>query len=82
MKFTHLLMALSATGMAAAPALAAPVANPATSLSIAPVRAGTTTSHKSQLAGGAGIFIALLAAAAIAAGAVAAATHHSHPDSP
>ena len=65
----------------ASSAYAAPLANPAASLSIgSTARVGTVSGHKSKLAGG-GVVLALLIAAGVVAIGVVAATHKGTPAS-
>ena len=67
MNIRHLMMVFAASSLIAAPAMAAPVGNPAMSLSLANSRASSHTGHKDKLAG-TGLVIALVAAAAIGTG--------------
>jgi len=66
--------AAAAAALSVSPAVAAPTAslgaaNPARALSIAaPARAGTSAKSRSELAGGSGLIVAVLAVAAIVAG--------------
>ncbi len=65
MKFAKLMLAVAASSMAVAPAMAAPV-NPAASLSVAKsVRAGSATAKDSEAVGG-GVLAALIVAAVAA----------------
>lgn len=71
--FKNVLGAVAALSMAAMPAVASAQSNPAASLSVSKsVRSGTTTSGKSKLGGGAGIFAILILAGVVAIGVVAA----------
>lgn len=70
MKLRTYMLAAAAVSMTSVPALAAPVANPAASLSVAKAaRASAPSAKKGQLAGG-GALIGILAAAAVVAGIV------------
>ena len=81
MRLGKYLMAAAAATMAIAPAVASPV-NPASSLSVAPsARAGSSTAHQSDLAGG-GLIIALIAAGVVIAGIVVVADNNDTPRSP
>ena len=65
-----LLLGTASLSLVAAPAMAAPAANPAQSLSVAGAsRAGTPAAHKNGI-GGVSLIPALLAAAVIAGGII------------
>jgi hypothetical protein len=83
MTIRHALGMASAVSLMATPALAAP-ANPAASLSLAPsARAGSTSSHKSDLLGGAGLFAVVIVAGVAAIVAVAVSNNdNDNPTSP
>ncbi len=71
MKIASMFAAAAAMTLAAAPAMAAPVANPASSLSVAKwARAGTAAKGKSELAAPGAIIGLVLAAAVVAAGVI------------
>ena len=73
MRLAKYLTAAAAVSLAATPALAQATSS-ASKLSVASVqRAGGTQADESQLAGGSGIIIAILAAAAVIAGIIIAA---------
>lgn len=72
--FKSVIGAVAALSMVVMPAMAsAATANPAASLSISKsVRSGTTTTGKSKLGGGAGIFAIAIVAGIVAIGVIAA----------
>ena len=75
----------AAGALAAAPVAAAaqPASNPASSLSIGhAARAGSTSAHGSDLAGGAGIFAVLIAAGIAAIVVIAVVNDSDNSDSP
>ncbi len=75
-------MFAAAMTLAAAPAVAAPVANPAATLSVAKsARAGTVTKGKSELAAPGAIVGLVLAAAVVAAGVIIAVDGDDDSDS-
>lgn len=87
MRIRSILFSLAATGMAVAPvaASAAPVANPAASLSVAgAARAHSPSTKGNDLFGGgsAGIFAIVIIAGIIAIGAIAISNEDDDPDSP
>lgn len=67
MKLRHLMMTIAASAMVAAPALASPVTNPASSLSLSNARVGTVDGKKDKLSG-TGLIVAGVAAVAIGVG--------------
>lgn len=76
-----LLLGTAALSLSAAPALAAPIANPAASLSISNVsRTASPSAHKSDLAGS-GLLLAIVAAAVVVAGIVVIASSDDNSDS-
>jgi len=81
MKFGKYLVAVAATSLAVAPAVAAP-ANPAASLSVAKsARAGAATSKDSKALAGGGLIVAAVAAAAVVAGIIIIADDGDDSDS-
>jgi hypothetical protein len=72
MKSKNLLAALAATSLVAAPAVAqAAPTNPAASLSVAKSVRASASAGKDRLAGGGGIFAAIIAAGIAAIGVIA-----------
>jgi hypothetical protein len=72
--YKKLIGIVSAMALSTIPVMAsaAPVANPASSLSVAKARAGTPTTGKNKLGGGGAVLAALIAAGVVAIVAIAA----------
>ena len=66
--FSKIMMAAAATMLVAAPVAAAPTSLSNTTSVTKSVRAGSSTKDQARLAGGSGIFIAVLAVVAIGVG--------------